>query len=554
MAYTPRVESIEQIVPVQQISNGIGFLVALPVISNYGSIKPRIVTNRQLMSLYTDGSITRSDDISLKIAYALSQSTDIMICRVSNTEVMAGVTNKGTKVYFKDGELYSDVEAETAYEPTEDELFFVYSLSPSDQDNLSFNITKEWKSKNASGSNGVETLGSLTLTGKNGATSYDFSLDINSVNGYEDSMFVEAINNQQSEFEIIAIKTMQDGAMNCPKLSADVKFGNSGYDPSVITEIDPATEGLSDAAAAFVVNALNKISRYRTTLKTKIIYDAALCNVNIIKAIEKVAKKRRSLGVFTHPSKLNTFEKIYKFYNSTALRNLVNKVDTASSFLYTNTPWRKDSAYLGWTETLPMTLFFILNKISKYNSNLEFQATFGKSKGVLSATNLTVAFSHSTDPEEVELDDWTEGGDPFLMAPETEQLQRLSANPVIYDEDLGNGYLVNDLTYQTPDMNIMSDENNRCFFNDIQFDINNNLDEFIASSNNQITRDDIGEMIDDYFTNTVYRKRVTVKGYRYDITPYDPTKKNDIYLTVEVAFEDPTKFIKVIYRAVPVIG
>ena len=47
MQYTPRVESTEQIVPVQQISNGVGFLVALPVISNYGSIKPRLVSNRR---------------------------------------------------------------------------------------------------------------------------------------------------------------------------------------------------------------------------------------------------------------------------------------------------------------------------------------------------------------------------------------------------------------------------------------------------------------------------------------------------------------------------
>ena len=553
MQYTPRVESTEQIVPVQQISNGVGFLVALPVISNYGSIKPRLVSNRQLMSLYTNGSVTRSDDISLKIAYALTQSTDIMICRVSNTEVMAGVTNKGTKVYYKDGELYSDVEGETEYNPTEDELFFVYSLSPSNEDSLAFEITKEWKSKNASGSNGVETLGELSLTGKNGTTSYKFSLDINSVDGYQDSMFVESINNQQSEFEVIAIKTMQEGAMSCAKVSS-TKFGNSGYDPDAVTEKDKTTDMLTDAAAAFVVNALNKIARYRTTLKVKMVYDAALSNNNIVKALEKVAQKRRSLGVFTHPASYNTFAKVYKFYNSSAIKGLVNTVDTKSSFLYTNSPWRKDAGYLGWNETLPMTLFYILSKINLYNSNLEFQASFGKKNGILQATNLTIAFSHSTDPEELKLDDWTEDGDPFSMAPDTEQLQRLSCNPIIYDEDLGSGYQVNDLTFQTPDMNIMSDENNRRFFNDIQFDINTNLDDFIASANNEVTREDIGEMIDDYFTNVVYRKRETIKGYKYDITPYDPSRKNDIYLTVEVAFNDPTKFIKVIYRAVPVIG
>ena len=95
---TPNVTSTEEIVQVSTITNNDSMLVAMPVISDIGPLEPTIATNSVVVNNYMSDDLKRSDNISLSLAYALSQKTNLLLCRVSNTTLCSAVNGEGKKI------------------------------------------------------------------------------------------------------------------------------------------------------------------------------------------------------------------------------------------------------------------------------------------------------------------------------------------------------------------------------------------------------------------------------------------------------------------------
>lgn len=550
---TPHISSTEEIINYPQIVEAVGDVVALPIVSDFGTITPQIINQRELLNKYAGpNGITRSSNISLKLAYALSSATNLLVCRVCAAGVLPGVAidlTKGTatKIYGAGDKNYTkapntrvsdsgDVSFEGGTEQTNQDgvSFLVYSYSPYKSDLCSVSVAKV---------PGNDKLGVLNLQAPGFNENYTFSLDLDDEDGYGYSRYIDHINQNQSFFHIVPIN-------NTKTITAvdNTKFG-------LVEEINSVDLEQLNADGTFkqdkyVISAISKMAIYRRDLKIKILYDGCLVSPKIIESLDKIARKRKTLGVFSCPLEANTFTKIKAFYNS--LQGKVNKNETSSSYLYSACPSRYDTALFGHRELLPYTLDYILTIIGNANGNQEFTPTFGKLTGVVTGTGMNVALEHSTDPEELALDD--------NEAPQTEQLQRLSANPVVYDQATGIAYLVNNLTFQTPNLNQLSEENNRRLFNSIQFDINKKLEDFISKPNNSVTRESVAEMLDNYKTSVLdylgygLNKDNEHGGFRYNIVPFNAAKRNELQLTVEVCFQDSIKYIKVLYRNIPIMN
>lgn len=530
---TPHIASREEIINYPEIKEGISEVMMVPVVSDYGPIDPIVVNNRELLNLFTDGNgIKRSDNISLKLAYILSQVSNIMVCRVANVECIPAVAVGATltKCYVKGNVAYTTEKCDKELD-TSSVAFVVAFNSPLVSDLCELEITKAYE---------VDKLGKLRLHVNSMDETYEFSMNLDAEDGYGESLHIERVNNLQNMFKILPFE-------NIAVPVGKVKFGTvSGY--STIKMAETNSDGtISDSSSIYVINALNKMARYRRDLKIKFIYDAGLISNKIVETIESVARKRKSLGVFSCPATANTFDKIKSFYSGT-ITQLCNKLPNNSSYLYSCAPSKYSTEYLGWRELLPFSLFYILRVYSNVSGNMEFAPVFGKQTGTIDGSGMSVVLEHSTDAEDLALED----DNPNL--PETEALQRLSCNPVVYDESLGTGYFVNNLTYQTPNLNQLSEENNRRLFNSIQFDLNKRLEDFLAKANNNITRDKVQEMIDNYKLTILDRLGYGIRGLRYDIVPYNSAKKNTLELTVEVCFLDSVKYIKVLYRNIPVLN
>jgi hypothetical protein len=428
----------------------------------------------------------------------------------------------------------------------------LFSRSASDEDIYTVKFIQDWQVDPDGDPLLTETLGQFSWNG----TTYSFSMNEDSVNGFGNSQFIEEINNMQTDFSVIAIRTFADGITQSGPIPSSnvIQFGDSGYDPNELT-MNSVNLGL------YFQQCMNRLARFRPDVHFFLITDGGIANnpqnppmlYPIPLTVRRVANKRKGLGVFTHARSLQDFWDIFEFYNSIYDPDGNDYMDHR---LYSCTPWRKSRTVLEFPVTIPMTTEYVTRVLLNRQSNQEFAPVFGTKTGTVSASDLTVTFTHSTDSEDLAMEDLPGSrqeyeDDPDEFPPETEMLQRVAANPAVYNSVTGTGQLVNNLTHQEVNLNNMSEEQNVRLFNKIQFELNHRLDFFLSDDNNSITRELIGEDIDNYFSTVIFPMRRTINNYRYDITPFDPARRNDVYLTVEIQFLDSIKYIKVLYRAIP---
>lgn len=550
---TPYVHSREEIINFPQVVNGAEEVIAMPIISDMGPVTPIIVNNRQLLKYFTgDTGIKRSDDKSLKMAYILSRYSNLMVTRVVKDAVTDAikVTSDGffkTKYNHDEGRFTDEQSLDDA---DNDPLFAVYCNYAYSNDICGITIRSEETKSPFEGDDSFvpETKYFIRLEVYNNDMSndifneeYEFSLDKDKVDGFGNSLLIDRINDLQSYFKIVYYQNSD----TLEKIKISVTLGDSGYDNPV--KYTPTglikTDDFSSMDA--IKNAYIRIQKYRRDVKIKVLFDGGLSNNVLTNTISQVAQKRKTLGVFSLPVELTTFEDLksscltkFQGYNTNA---------GASSYLYCAAPAKVDDTYLGWREKLPYSLYYIMTIYNNISMNKEFAPVFGKKTGLVDGSNITIDFEYSNDYEDL-------GSDDVLEIPETELLQRLSVNPVVYDQSLGTAFFVNNLTYQTPNLNVLSEENNRRLFNSIQFDINKMLDNFLAEANNEVTRQLLDDALTNYKTTVLDPMGYTVRGIRWRIEDYDPAKRNTLELTVEVCFMDSIKYIEVLYRAIPVLN
>lgn len=552
---TPYVHSREEIRNYPQVSEGAEEVIAMPVVSNYGPIEPRIVNNRQFLKLFTgNAGIKRSDDLSLKMAYILSRVSSLMICRViPSTCKLNGVKCSEGSLEAFDYDPGSGLPAGADFAIIPNSLYnsnvcrltitgtgVIQSINIRIIDETTLDPSVDLEKLTDSTELAAYKAGNLQyLFNEN----YDFSLNIDSEDGYGNSMFIDRLNELQDYFTVYADSTSTNKA---PESS--IKFGNSNYvNPVKRDNLGWVTEGGLAIKAAY-----DKLVKYRRDVKIKFLFDGGLNSLtdkaNTTETQSTAANKRKTLGVFTVAPEYSTFKQLYETIGASNKFGGWNQGAGQSSYLYTAIPAKIDQTYFGWRCKLPMSLYYILTVYNNISMNMEFAPVFGKETGLVDASGITIPFEYSNDYEDIS------GADNSEDTPETEKLQRVGLNPVVWDESLGTGFFINNLTYQTPNLNVMSEENNRRLFNSIQFDINKELDKLQAKANDDSTRQSLDDILSNYKKTVLDPMGYSVKGMRWDIEPYNPAKRNTIELTVEICFNDSIKYVQVLYRAIPVLN
>lgn len=516
---SPNVQSFEQIVSSLPITNASGMLVALPVICNRGPIEPTIVDNTGFVKLFMDSEIKRSTDISQVFAYELSKHCNILVCRAVSTTNVAVMNSAGDS-----SGMTADIESkQVTFRSGDTSPFAVIANYPTDQ-----NYCKvSWSEYNPGVKYGVIKIEDLNDPQQ--SVSFEFSLDIDEVDGYGLSKFITEVNSRQSLVTVVVNSTLAANQVNVAVSAFSGRaFGSvSGYTQVTLGNL---------SSVVHVSTALNKILD-RDSDRITMITDAGLANPSIAGTIAGLADKVKALGVITHPSTLTTFASFRSYVG-----NLTNSA-LKTSHNYACTPWYKDYSITDFPILLPETLSYIKRVISNKKSNQEFAPVFGIKYGVADGTEQSLSIRYNYNPAE----------NPPSDNNTANEVQLMGWNPVVYRRSRGFSFFVNNWTLQGK-KDAMSEENNRRMWNQIQYDLNSTMENFLAEPNNEVTRENMGDAIDTYFKTIVLNWGYTISNYRKRIEPYNPSLPNTVDVYVDIQFTGSVKWIRVFYKSVPVIA
>lgn len=515
---TPNVSSSEEIVQVSTISNSDGLLFALPVISPIGPIEPTIANNSTVCKKFMINDLKRSDDITLKMAYAMSKYSNVMVCRATNTNKCNGVNQTGTSITY-------DLDTKSVASNNND--FIIYVPYPAAQNTVKVQITRAYSpAVAASGETPAseEQLGQIEitdlLTGM-GKFTYEFSMNEDSVDGYGQPLFIEQINEKQN-FVVIAVA---DSGKNkgVETWGSAVEIGKEGtYNPASITN-------------AHLTEALNKLTK-KSYRKVTVIWDAGKPSTVLAENMNTLASKLKCLSVISHPQEYSTPAEVVAYIESLGMLG-----NGAYNFTYGCTPWRKDTSITSFPIWVPYGFDYLRDIVTNFNGNGEFKPVFGIKNAAVGGniSNMSISYVKTDDPDDEENT--------------VEVIQKKGWNPAFYDEGVGYAYLVNNLTAQGQ-KDPLSEENNRRMWNQIRFDVDTTLTQFLSDPNNEATRLEIEKVLNDYFDTVVLNWGYSVAGWKVYTDPYNPALPNTINVYVDLQFNNSTKYIRVYYRSVPVMA
>lgn len=215
---TPHIATTEKIEGFPKIFPGVQEVLMMPVVSDFGPNTPKIIDSRELLATYTGGrGLKRSDNISLKLAYALSRYSNIMVSRVVNSELTPGIVVGATitKVYVKGDNIYSDKQGNTPYSVKGTDGFLLTYEGSLAENILKFEVVKAYDPGKG--------RGQLVIKDLVNEYKLDFSLNIDDEDGYGHSKYVETLNTAIKNFKFTFLTDVQVA-------KGKIEFGESGYE------------------------------------------------------------------------------------------------------------------------------------------------------------------------------------------------------------------------------------------------------------------------------------------------------------------------------------
>lgn len=492
----------------------------------------------------TAPAVEEHDECEINIQYSegnrLYVATSEDLCVNIDKDVLKQSVNDA-----QDNDYTSDTKygtGRTLADSEHDWMLMVRPKDPQDSDIYGISIRK-----------GLGKLFNITLDNSQTANSYDVSLLADELDESGSNAYIENLNAVESNFEMTVNPDYQISKSDAFKMikgndptSSDkdtsgnlTLFGTTSDKDTLIGEeaftylVPKATQaftfgdsGLSLAASKStncLISALYELED-QEQYDIENIAPFGMTDLTFIKNYILVGKNNDWFSPFDIP---------YNKTNANSIKSYCLNVDPTSNTMGGG-PFDKNTGLTGWLNYIAWTTLYYTKVYNNRAQRKEFAPVFDITNGILDYTN------------------------PVYMLGKEDRKKLLNfkcpVNFVVYDMKHSCYYSNDNRTYQ-PEINIVSEEQNRRIVNKIKKDLKRLMGRFKGRYNTVTTRNDVISQIDLYFQSEIYSQEYAPNKHNIICDETNNTDDiiaaNKLAVTVQVQLYNAIKFIDVLVDVFP---